>query len=288
MLRGEWERGWVEYQWRFSLPDSAPLMPSTAQPRWDGTPFDDGTVLLIADQGFGDVIHFSRYIPWTAQRCPNIAVACSAEMNPIIRQVYPSAALFNSWRGCPSFRAYRALSGLPALHGTRPDHTIASAPYLRADPARAATWRQRLDRLARPGSRRIGVVWAGRPAHNNDRMRSATLAAFAPIASLPNVTLVSLQKGPAADQVRPILRCRAPAQPRAGDQRFRRHDGDPRRTRSARDRRHHCGPPCRSLGPSSLHRDRLRTGLALAAWPLRYALVQLRASVPSDHARPLG
>lgn len=67
--------------------------------------------------------------------------------------------------------------------------------------ARAATWRQRLDRLARPGSRRIGVVWAGRPAHNNDRMRSATLAAFAPIASLPNVTLVSLQKGPAADQV---------------------------------------------------------------------------------------
>lgn len=60
LLRGEWERGWHEYQWRFNLPDSAALMPQTTQPRWDGSPFEDGTLLLIADQGFGDVIHFSR------------------------------------------------------------------------------------------------------------------------------------------------------------------------------------------------------------------------------------
>ena len=75
LLRGEWERGWIEYQWRFDLPGNAPLMPPTTQPRWDGTPFDDGTLLLIADQGFGDVIQFSRYISWAAERCPNIAVA---------------------------------------------------------------------------------------------------------------------------------------------------------------------------------------------------------------------
>ena len=200
LLRGEWERGWHEYQWRFNLPDSAALMPQTTQPRWDGSPFDDGTLLLIADQGFGDVIHFSRYIPWAAERCPNIAVACSAEMNPSLRQVYPRARLFNAWRDCPDFRAFRALSGLPALHGTRPDNVLGGVPYLRADPVRAAAWKERLDRLAPAASRRIGVVWAGRPAHNNDRSRSANLVAFAPLASVPGVTLVSLQKGPAASQ----------------------------------------------------------------------------------------
>ena len=57
-----------------------------------------------------------------------------------------------------------------------------------------------MDRLAPPTYRRIGVVWAGRPTHNNDRRRSTTLAAFAPIAALPRVALVSLQKGPSADQ----------------------------------------------------------------------------------------
>lgn len=200
LLRGEWERGWSEYQWRFDLPGNAPLMPPTTQPRWDGTPFDDGTLLLIADQGFGDVIQFSRYIPWAARRCPNIAVATATEMMPLLNQVYPAARLFNDWRSAPPFRAFRALSGLPALHGTRPDHVLGTAPYLRADPVRGAAWRERLDRLTPAGSRRIGIVWAGRPTHNNDRWRSAALADFAPLAALPGVTLVSLQKGPAAAQ----------------------------------------------------------------------------------------
>jgi hypothetical protein len=200
LLRGEWERGWQEYQWRFDLPGNAPLMPPTTQPRWDGTPFDDGTLLLVADQGFGDVIQFSRYIPWAAERCPNIAVATASEMIPLLRQVYPAAHLFNEWRSAPPFRAFRALSGLPALHGTRPDHVLGTSAYLRADPVRAAAWKERLARLTPTASRRIGIVWAGRPTHNNDRWRSARLADFAPLAALPGVALVSLQKGPAAAQ----------------------------------------------------------------------------------------
>jgi hypothetical protein len=200
LLRGEWERGWNEYQWRFDLPGNAPLMPPTTQPRWDGTPFDDGTLLLVADQGFGDVIQFSRYIPWAAERCPNIAVATATEMIPLLRQVYPKAQLFNEWRHAPPFRAFRAMSGLPALHGTRPDNILGREPYLHADPARAAAWKERLLRLTPTASRRVGIVWAGRPTHNNDRWRSASLAAFAPLAALPGVALVSLQKGPAAAQ----------------------------------------------------------------------------------------
>ncbi len=200
LLRGEWERGWDEYQWRFDLPGNAPLMPATTQPRWDGTPFDDGTLLLVADQGFGDVIQFSRYIPWAAERCPNIAVATATEMIPLLRQIYPAALLFNEWRSAPPCRAFRAVSGLPALHGTRPDHVPGREPYLRADPLRAAAWKDRLNRLTPTASRRIGIVWAGRPTHNNDRWRSASLAAFAPLAALPGVALVSLQKGPAAAQ----------------------------------------------------------------------------------------
>ena len=200
LLRGEWERGWREYQWRFDLPGNPPLMPPTTRPRWDGAAFDAGTLLLIADQGLGDVIQFARYIPWASGRCPSIAVACSPEMIPLLRQIHPAAFVFAEWRLCPEFRAFRALSGLPELHGTRPDTVPGTAPYLRADPVRAAAWRQRLDALLPPAARRVGIVWAGRPTHNNDRWRSAGLAAFAPVAAVPGVALVSLQKGPAAAQ----------------------------------------------------------------------------------------
>jgi hypothetical protein len=120
---------------------------------------------------------------------------------PLLRQVYPRALLFDAWRDCPPFRAFRTLSGLPELHGTTPDNVPGSVPYLAADPSRAAAWKDRLNRLIPSHSRRIGIVWAGRPTHNNDRQRSVSLTAFAPLASVPGVTLVSLQKGPAVAQV---------------------------------------------------------------------------------------
>jgi Glycosyltransferase family 9 (heptosyltransferase) len=201
LLRGDWERGWDEYQWRFGLPGIAPLMPPTTRPRWDGTPFEDETLLLVADQGFGDIIQFGRYISWAAKRCPTIAVAAVSEMIPLLRQIYPAANLFTDWRTAPPFRAFRALSGLPGLHGTRPNNVPGGEPYLRADPGRAAAWNERLDRLVPAGYHRIGIVWAGRSTHNNDRWRSARLADFAPLAALPGVALVSLQKGPPAAQV---------------------------------------------------------------------------------------
>jgi Flp pilus assembly protein TadD len=200
LLRGEWEEGWREYQWRFDLPGNPPLMPPTTRPRWDGTPIAEGALLLIADQGFGDVIQFGRYIPWAAERCAEVAVACAREMVPMLRQIHPDAKLFTEWRHCPPFHAYRALSGLPALHGTTPEAIYGAVPYLRADPDRAAAWRRRLSGLVPARFRRIGIVWAGRPAHNNDRWRSATLASFAPLAALPGVALISLQKGQGSDQ----------------------------------------------------------------------------------------
>jgi hypothetical protein len=200
LLRGEMAEGWEEYEWRFRIAGAAPLMPPTDKPQWDGTPFSDRTLLLIADQGFGDVIQFSRYIPWVAGRCPNLAMACSAEVAPLLRQIHPGLKIFQRWEQAPPYAAFSALSGLPRLHATRLDTVPAPIPYLRSDPVRKAAWAERLSQVAPRGYRRVGVVWAGRPTHNNDRNRSATLAAFAPIAALRGIVLISLQKGPAAAQ----------------------------------------------------------------------------------------
>jgi glycosyl transferase family 9 (putative heptosyltransferase) len=200
LIKGDLARGWDEYEWRFRIGSAAPLMPKTDKPQWDGTGFSDGTLLLIADQGFGDIIQFCRYIPWVLERCPDVVIACSSEMIPVLRQFLPESRMVLRWENCPGYKAFCALSGLPRLHGTRMDNMPATIPYLRADPARVATWTQRLQRLAPHSLRKIGIVWAGRPTHNNDRRRSSKLADFAPLARLPGVALVSLQKGPSADQ----------------------------------------------------------------------------------------
>jgi Tfp pilus assembly protein PilF len=201
LLRGDFARGWEEYEWRMKLASAPPLLPPTERPQWDGSPVRDGTLLLIADQGYGDVIQFARYIPWAAARCAQLAIACSAELHPVIEQEAGGAPLFDHWERAPQFTRYCPLSSLPRLAGTSLDTIPAAIPYVRADPARSALWAERLGTLVPRGYRRIGIAWAGRPTHHNDRNRSTTLATFAPLTALPGIAFVSLQKGPAQAQI---------------------------------------------------------------------------------------
>lgn len=134
------------------------------------------------------------------QRCPSVVVACSAELKPLLRQIAPRAVLCSNWRECPDYAAFCALSGLPRLHGTRLDTVPAPIPYLHADPTRIDRWSARLEALAPAGFRRIGVIWAGRPTHNNDRNRSMPLAEFRALGNVQGAALLALQKGPKTGQ----------------------------------------------------------------------------------------
>ena len=197
LARGDFARGWKEYEWRYRLAGAPPFLPPTDRPQWEGDPLPAGqTLLLIADQGYGDVIQFARFIPWAASRCTDIAIACNRTLHPVIRQLAGAGRVFDRWDELGEFAAYCPLSGLPRLAGISLK-TIPGAPYLRADPARASAWEARLTTLLPAGSRRIGIVWAGRRTHPNDENRSMRLAALAPLGALPGISLVSLQKGPA-------------------------------------------------------------------------------------------
>jgi Tfp pilus assembly protein PilF len=200
LLRGAYAPGWEQYEWRFKLATAPRLMPPTDRPQWNGEPLA-GTLLLIADQGYGDVIQFSRYIAWAAGRVPDIAVACSAEIRAVVAQQPGIRMMFDHWDKRPDFVAFCPLSGLPRLAGTRLGTIPADIPYLYADPPRRALWAARLAALVPRGYRRIGLVWAGRPTHTNDRNRSMALAALAPLAGLPRVALVALQKGAGQAQI---------------------------------------------------------------------------------------
>lgn len=202
LLSGQFAEGWAEYEHRFALPHVPPLLPpGHGRPLWDGTPMPAGTLLLIGDQGFGDTIQFCRYIPEAASLCPNIVVAASADMLPLIRQQRGVRHSAHRWEELPPFDAYCPLSSLPRLLGTTLANIPARIPYLRADPQQAARWRRKLDAFIPRTYRRIGVVWAGRPTHGNDANRSMTLRQLGALAHAEETALVSLQKGPAQAEI---------------------------------------------------------------------------------------
>ncbi len=134
-------------------------------------------------------------------RIANVVIACSGEMAPLIAPLAGRAPVHQRWEDVPPFDLHCPFTSLPRAAGTTLDTIPAPIPYLAADPAKAAAWRARLDALLPKPFRRIGLVWAGRPTHGNDRNRSLSLERLAPLAALPRTALVTLQLGPAQAQV---------------------------------------------------------------------------------------
>ncbi len=193
LSRGDWRAGWIEYEWRNKLEQALGRYPGINAATWNGMKVPDGRILLIGDQGFGDTIQFCRYIPMVASRCREVVVGCAADLAGLIQTIPGVGAVHSHWADIPGFSAYNLMSSLPYVFGTEEATIPGRVPYLSADPARIDHWRRRLAEAAPPG-RRVGVFWSGRPSHPNNRRRSMPIAALRPLAAVPGVALVSLQK----------------------------------------------------------------------------------------------
>ncbi len=192
LLAGDMAAGWQEYEWRkrhfpesFSCPSG---------PAWDGGAIEGRTILVIAEQGFGDAIQFARYLPPLVQRGARVVVQCAVPMVPLLAAIPGVAAVpRGAW---PEHDCWVDQMSLPLLFGTALATVPSPAGYLTPDPARAARWEERLQ----PGLR-VGLVWAGNPLHSNDRRRSLSVAALAPVVTAGRSALVSLQVGSRAREM---------------------------------------------------------------------------------------
>ncbi len=201
---GDFARGWPDYEWRWRTA----LKPAagTDGPRWTGAePILGRTLLLHAEQGLGDTLQFCRYASLAAARGARVILAVQASLVRLLDSLPGVAKVVDLAGPLPAFDLQCPLMSLPLAFGTRLDTIPAKSSYLSADPARVAAWRTRLRTL--PGLR-IGLVWSGAPRreqvhlHSVDRRRSMRLAELAPLAAVPGLSFVSLQKGEAEIEAR--------------------------------------------------------------------------------------
>jgi tetratricopeptide (TPR) repeat protein len=194
LAMGDFDPGWMEYEWRNMTEAGKATMPAMTSAHWNGMRIPNGKLLLVGDQGYGDTIQFARYIPMAAERCQEVIVGCSAEMGPLLTNIPGVAQYCHRWTDVPGHAAHCRLSSLPYLFRTQLDTIPSGIPYLKGDPARIAFWRERLAATLPAGVKRIGLAWTGRPTHPNDRRRSLPLAALASFADAGPAAFVSLQK----------------------------------------------------------------------------------------------
>jgi tetratricopeptide (TPR) repeat protein len=199
ILTGDYERGFAEHEWRKKVVQHRHWWSARQQfPEWTGGPVAGKRVLILAEQGMGDMIHFVRYADMLAARGATVIVEGAVELLELLRTVPGVSEVVQLGGPYPRCDLQVAVLSLPYRFNTRPDTIPANTPYLRVDPARIERWQRILGPRDRP---RIGVAWAGNPDHARDRFRSAPLTAFAPLAADDRYEWISLQKGPAAEQI---------------------------------------------------------------------------------------
>lgn len=196
LLLGRFQEGWQGYEWRFRKVGPIPMR-KFAQPLWDGTPLNGRTILLHAEQGFGDTIQFVRYAGILARMGGTVLVECQSEaIAPLLKQVPGVAKVLVRGEQLPEFDLHASLMSLPHLCCTTLESIPAQIPYLAAEPELTELWRSR---IAGAGLR-VGLVWAGRKSYQDDAKRSLNLGLFAPLAAVPGVSFYALQVGEGADQ----------------------------------------------------------------------------------------
>ncbi len=205
LTMGDFERGWPEMEWRLRCRNPPGL--GFPRPRWTGNDLTGRTILVHWEQGLGDTLQFMRFVPEVKRRGGTVWVMCQPSL---VRLVARCEGVDRVYEGCcpvPDFHVHAPLMSLPAIMGNTLA-TLPREPYLSADPATIAFWRQVLERVLSVSDLAtvftIGIVWQGNPENRIDRWRSFPLALLAPLAALPNVRLISLQKGAGTEQIREL------------------------------------------------------------------------------------
>jgi hypothetical protein len=195
LLRGDFPKGFEQYEWRRSKICSRRVF---TQPEWDGGPFPGKTLLLHAEQGLGDTLHFIRYAPLVRELGGRVVVECQKPLAHLLDSIAGIDALVPEGDPLPPFELHTPLLSLPHLLGTTEATVPAVVPYLSPEPSAVDVWRQR---LGRGEKLKVGLVWAGSPGHKNDRNRSIPFKLLRPLLEMPGIRFFALQVGERASDI---------------------------------------------------------------------------------------
>lgn len=193
---GRWSEGWEEHEIRLKHGEwiNKHLPPLVSTPLWKGEALPDATILVEEDQGYGDSMHFCRYISLLAQRCKKVVVRARPAVEQIMKSVPGVDSVISVTETSPNvpIDRYVYMMSLPHYLGPGEDKILTTGPYLFADAEKVEQWKQHID----SDKFKIGIAWEGNLTHNKNAIRSIPLTLFEPLGELENVDLYSLQKRP--------------------------------------------------------------------------------------------
>lgn len=188
---GRFEEGWKAFETRWHMGTLKQRV--CAAPRWQGEDISGKTLLVYEEQGFGDSILCSRYLPLIHARGGKVVLECKKPLHRLFAGLPGVTALaeLGHYQGEVDFHI--PMMSLPGLFKT--DLSSIPAPHRFDVPDRPPVVAQHLFGLAK-GRLKVGIVWSGSTTFQNNHKRAVSIERFLPLAEVPGIQLYSLQKGP--------------------------------------------------------------------------------------------
>ncbi|MGA2581758.1 MAG: tetratricopeptide repeat protein [Tepidisphaeraceae bacterium] len=225
LIRGDYQEGWEEYEWRWKVKELRPPKLILPKDAWTNQDIRGKKLVVYVEQGYGDTIQFVRFLPMVQEMGAKIFLFVQPNLVRLLKNFEVADEILPT-EGVPvtlkkDFRRFHIggseiyptdgvnvtlpfdyhipLLSLPRKLGITVEKIPRDIPYVFADPTDVEKWKSR---VPKDGRLKVGIAWAGRPSHANDRKRTISLSSFAPLAEAKNVWFCSLQKGSRAQEIR--------------------------------------------------------------------------------------
>ena len=195
LLQGRFWEGWIEYEWRWHCPGFTTQIPKFDQPRWDGKDISGKTLLVYAEQGFGDTVQFARYLPALSASGCRVIFLCQPELRRLMHDISRVEEIITDWTALPEFDVHTPLMSLPMLLGMREETEIPrDFPYL-TPPADGA------DAPSGTAGLKVGLVWAGRESHLLEAQRSLDVVQLRALTEVAGCHFFALHEDDYSDEL---------------------------------------------------------------------------------------
>jgi len=197
LLQGRFHEGWREYRWRWKVGDLHRL-PNL--PVWDGCDLKGKSIVLTAEQGLGDTLHFARFASVLRQHGARTMIYGPPSLLALLQSSSDLGWAYPNNLPLPQpFQFQCSLLDVADFLNVDLDSIPGMSRYIRPAGHLCDYWKPNFPRKSH--GVRVGIAWQGNPEHQADIYRSMPLSHFEPISRLEGVELVCLQQGFGLDQV---------------------------------------------------------------------------------------
>ena len=199
LASGDYTRGFADYELRLQFPQTQPSGKIPNAPMWRGEAASGKSILLLCEQGLGDTFMFARFVPMVAARGLNVTLAVQRSQVLLMQLSFPDIRVVAvGEHESKTFDYWAALWSLPPAMGVTLENLPAPKRFLQTREEDVAKWRTRLLAVDNAQKKRIGIVWQGQFAGQDNQMADRSvpprlMRQF--VEANPQHTWVSLQHG---------------------------------------------------------------------------------------------